>query len=98
LRSLLRDVDHGESPASVVMFTHDAVVTLIRYVCLAMTESEVLDLAAGDPIANASISRLRSASHGPDWTVTVYNDQQHLIVDGDDLRTLHPGEPHVHPA
>jgi broad specificity phosphatase PhoE len=90
LRSFLADLG-----GDTIIFTHDAVITLTRYVCCGLTEREVLDLAAHNPIGNASISRF--ARHQGGWRVVQYNGQDHLL-DGDrDLRTTHPGEPDVHP-
>ncbi len=80
-----------------IIFTHDAVVTMTRYVCCGITEREVLDLAAANPIGNASISRFSQDARGR-WHVLEYNAQDHLVREqGLDLRTVHPGEPDVHP-
>jgi broad specificity phosphatase PhoE len=83
--------------SDTIVFTHDAIITMTRYVCCDLTEGEVLDLAANNPIGNASISRLaRREDHS--WQVLEYNAQEHLVQpDGRDLRTTHPGEPDVHP-
>ena len=92
LRSFLDELTTG----TVLLFTHDAVVTMIRYVCLGLGEIDVLDLAAQNPIGNASISRL--VRHGGVWSVAEYNAQGHLVLaDGRDLRTAHPGDTDVHP-
>lgn len=92
LRSFLAEPVAG----TVMVFTHDAVITMTRYVCLGLGESDVLDLAARNPIGNASISRL--VRRDGDWSVTEYNTQEHLVLpDGRDLRTAHPGDPDVHP-
>ena len=90
LRSYLAELK-GDS----IIFTHDALITITRYVCCGLTEREVLDLAAENPIGNASISRF--VRRGGTWNVAEYNAQDHLVVGGRDLRTTHPGEPHVHP-
>jgi len=79
------------------VFTHDAVIMMTRYVCCRLTEREVLDLAAENPIGNASISRL-ARREDCSWQVLEYNAQKHLVQPGGrDLRTTHPGEPDVHP-
>jgi broad specificity phosphatase PhoE len=82
---------------SVWIFTHDAVVTMFRYACLGLSEAETLELATSDPIGNASITRLVLTSRPRTWQVVDYNVQDHLLVAGEDLRTVHPGEPDVHP-
>jgi broad specificity phosphatase PhoE len=83
----------------VCVFTHDAVIAVCRYVLEAMDERTVLDLAAREPLGNASITKFSDGARaGQGWTVDVYNDQRHLVAsDGSDLRTTHPGERDVQP-
>ena len=69
LASLTGDTDH---------FTHDAIITMTRYLCCGLTEREVLDLAAHNPIGNASISRFTRHENGS-WQVADYNAQDHLV-------------------
>lgn len=89
LRSFLTDL-LADPADRTVLVAHDAVVLLIRYVCEGMTEQEVLDLQAGDPVRNASITRLTFAR--PDgWTLVDYNDVRHLQEQGVAV-TEHRGE------
>jgi broad specificity phosphatase PhoE len=94
LRSFLRDALAAiGTSGTVVVFSHDAVIALLRYVCIPVAEKDLLDLAARVPVANASITELRrSDGH---WLVVRYADQSHLIDGPTDLRTVHPGEPDV---
>lgn len=98
LRTVLPALTMTASSTDVCVFTHDAVIAVCRYVLENMDERSVLDLAAREPIGNASITRCSANGSGGNWTVEVYNDQEHLVApDGTDLRTQHPGEPDVHP-
>lgn len=94
VRSFLADI---RGPGRRVVFTHDAMVMLIRYVCEELDEQTLLDLARANPIGNASVTRLVSAEDGP-WRVVQFNDQSHLVgPDGSDLRTEHSADVDVHP-
>jgi broad specificity phosphatase PhoE len=93
IRSFLRDVPDD---SDVVVFTHDAMVMLFRYVCEHLDEAALLDLVSTTTIGNASISRFRGERGR--WEIVEFNAQDHLISpDGADLRTDHGGDPDVHP-
>lgn len=80
-----------------VVFTHDAMVMLFRYVCENLDEKALLDLSRANTIGNASVTRLIGDGDGP-WRVAEFNEQAHLVgPDGADLRTDHPGDTDVHP-
>jgi probable phosphoglycerate mutase len=96
IRSFLRDVESPRRMERSIIFTHDAVITLFRYVCLEMSEAEVLEVAQAEPVPNASITVL--ALTGDRWSLRASNLQDHLVTaDGEDLRTLHTGETDVAP-
>nr|WP_157155959.1 MULTISPECIES: histidine phosphatase family protein [unclassified Diaminobutyricimonas] len=90
LRSMLIDLDRLESGRRVLIVSHDAVLTLIRYICEHLTEAQVLELASTTPLLNASISRLvRHEADGP-WTLDLYNRVDHLEALGAEV-TVHTG-------
>ena len=88
LRSFLRDVP-GDPDGTVVVFAHDAVVSLFLYVMLRMTEAQLAEHLLTHPIANASITELRS--DGRDWSLQAFADDAHLAAAGLPA-TEHPGE------
>jgi broad specificity phosphatase PhoE len=99
LRSLLLDLDVAEDGQRVMLVTHDAVITLLRYVCESLDEAQVLALAKSDALVNTGVTRLaRDAAGG--WQVTAANLHDHLLpaFAGDDLRTEHPAGPVDHDA
>ena len=92
----------GESWADValrlrsVLVCHDAVILLVRYVLEGMNEQEILDLAAGTSVLNASITRyVRPSGEGP-WTLESFNVADHLAEQGVAV-TEHGGDASVHP-
>lgn len=94
IRSFLADT---AAAGRLVVFTHDAMVMLFRYVCENLDEKTLLDLSRANMIANASVTRLLVGADGP-WCVAEFNEQSHLIgPDGTDLRTDHPADADVHP-
>ena len=95
VRSFLRDLPETDDRDAIV-FTHDAMIMLFRYVCQRLDEAALLDLAAKNTIGNCSITRLRRSGRG--WELVEFNRQDHLVgPDGEDLRTEHGGDPDVHP-
>jgi broad specificity phosphatase PhoE len=88
LRSFLRDVP-GDPDGTVVVFAHDAVVSLFLYVMLRMTEAQLAEHLLTHPIANASITELRF--DGRDWSLQAFADDAHLAAAGLPA-TEHPGE------
>lgn len=87
IRSTLMDLDRVEDGRRVLVFTHDAMVLLFRYVCEDMDEQTVLEMGRNIVIGNASITRLVRTDAG--WKVADFNGQDHLLFDGRDLRTQH---------
>jgi broad specificity phosphatase PhoE len=99
VRSFLRDLDDepdDEISGAVLIAAHDAVVMLFLYVCLGLTEKELLDFAHTNTVTNASVTRLSRASGRGSWTLEVFAHEDHL----EELNvpvTEHPGDRDVHP-
>ena len=99
VRSFLGDLDnqpHEQTSGAVLIAAHDAVVMLFLYVCLGLTEKELLDFAHSNTVTNASVTRLSRSSARGLWTLDVFAHEDHL----DDLNvpvTEHPGDRDVHP-
>ncbi|WP_285113674.1 histidine phosphatase family protein [Leifsonia sp. fls2-241-R2A-40a] len=86
IRSFLRDVPDA---GTVVVFAHDAVVSLFLYVLLRMTEDELAEHLLTHPVANASVTEL--TFDGTGWTLQAFADDEHLTAAGLPA-TQHPGE------
>jgi hypothetical protein len=56
-------------------------VLLIRYVCEGLSEQQVLDIQATDPVRNVSITRLLRRSDRQ-WELLAYNDVGHVQRSG----------------
>jgi len=96
IRSLLVDMERPETPGRVLVAGHDAIVMTFLYVCLGMSERELLDFAQTHTVANASITRLtREGETGP-WTLEAFSLAGHLVEAGAPV-TLHGGDPDVRP-
>jgi broad specificity phosphatase PhoE len=96
LRSVLADVDRRDHAARVLLVSHDAVITLVRYICEGLSEADVLRLAKSTPILNASVTRLvRPGGAGP-WRVELYNSVDHLQESGTRV-TAHAGNRDAQP-
>jgi probable phosphoglycerate mutase len=93
LRSFLRDAPAGDADAGLVV-AHDAVIMLMLYVLLPMSEQELLEFAADHTVRNASITHL-SHREGR-WTVADFSSVTHLVREGAAV-TVHPGSPDVEP-
>lgn len=90
LRSLLMDLERAGDGGRIMLVTHDAVITVLRYICESMDEEQVLALARSEPVVNAGVTRLARVADGS-WTVRGANEQDHLLpaFAGSDLRTEH---------
>jgi broad specificity phosphatase PhoE len=82
LRSFLADRDRlrerdGAHGAEIVV-THDAVILLIRYVLQRLTEDELMDLAHGESVGNASITWLSPDPAGGPWLLHEFGAEEHL--------------------
>lgn len=89
LRSFLSDLERQAAERAVV-FSHDAPIMLIRYICEQLTEQQLLQTGRADPLGNASMTTLRKS--GGQWQLAAYNDVSHLAQTGTPI-TQHPGEP-----
>jgi broad specificity phosphatase PhoE len=89
LRSFLRDLDDVPDGTRVVIICHDALVLLFRYVCERLSEQDVLEIGANDPVKNVSLTQLGRADGG--WRLLRYNDVTHLEESGAPI-TEHRGE------
>ncbi|HYI32208.1 MAG TPA: histidine phosphatase family protein [Glaciibacter sp.] len=96
LRSVLADLDRREPNARVLLVSHDAVISLVRYICEGLSEQEVLRLAKSTPILNASITRLVRPGGTGRWSVALYNSVDHLQESGARV-TAHAGNRDVQP-
>ncbi|HET7723078.1 MAG TPA: histidine phosphatase family protein [Propionibacteriaceae bacterium] len=95
LRSFLHEALAEPHTDRIVLFSHDAVITLVRYVLEGMREADVLALATREPVLNASVTRLRRSRDGA-WELKEYNDVSHLQTAGAPV-THHKGESDVRP-
>ncbi|GGL89208.1 histidine phosphatase family protein [Nakamurella endophytica] len=97
LRTLLADLDRTDDGHRVLVVAHDAVITLVCYVCLGMSEADLLDLAARTTVTNASVTRLsRPAGTGP-WQLDVFAAAEHVAAGGAVI-TEHQGDTGVRPG
>lgn len=88
IRSFARDLDWTDE-RPIVVFAHDAVVSVFLYVFLGLTEAELTEFLVTRVVGNASITSL---VQGPDgaWTVETFSDDSHLTAVGLPT-TEHPG-------
>jgi broad specificity phosphatase PhoE len=77
---LVADADRREGDGAALVFCHDAVVLLMRYVLEGLGEDELLDIARRRTVGNGSITRL--ARTGDGWVATAFDDQGHLVESG----------------
>jgi probable phosphoglycerate mutase len=84
LRGVLREVEQDDPGRRVLIFAHDVVVSMVRYIVEDLDEKALLEGAANSPIGNASLS----SWHRRDgvWTCETYNDSSHI----DDADTAKP--------
>ncbi|MGO4299492.1 histidine phosphatase family protein [Leifsonia sp. RAF41] len=81
IRSFLRDALPSDAKDGVVVvFAHDAVVSLFLYVLLRMSEAELADHLLTHPVANASVTEL--TRDGDEWTLQAFADDTHLTAAG----------------
>jgi len=90
VRSFLSDLNTLPDGTRAVVFCHDALVLIIRYVCEGLTESQVLDIGAQTPVKNVSITHLGRVADGG-WEIRRFNDVAHL-EQSDAPVTRHPGD------
>jgi broad specificity phosphatase PhoE len=76
------------SPETVLVVAHDAVVMLVLYVLLRMTETELLTFSGSHTVRNASVTELQRTDDG--WTLVTFSSVDHLAAEGADI-TVHSG-------
>lgn len=79
LRAVLREIEQDAPGRRIVLFAHDVVVTLVRYVLEDLDEAAIAEAAAASPIANASLSSWNRV--GGVWRPETYNDVSHIDDD-----------------
>jgi broad specificity phosphatase PhoE len=93
LRTWVADLDRVSTAERLLVVSHDVVIALVRYVCEGLDEEQVLEIARGTPLRNASLNRLVREDDGR-WTVSTYDDVSHLRDAGLEA-TEHKGERHA---
>ncbi|WP_433384874.1 histidine phosphatase family protein [Micromonospora sp. KLBMP9576] len=95
LRTLLGDLRRDHEGQRVLLFGHDALVFLTRYLVEGLTEEQLMALTREHVIANCSIT---GWSAGTDGTLTpdVFNDVGHLRAQG--ARPTREDEIHAEPV
>jgi broad specificity phosphatase PhoE len=76
----------------VLLFTHDAVVSLFLYVLLGWTEEQLNAFLMDRVVGNATVTTL--VADGPVWRVEAFSDDAHLTAAGLPA-TEHPGAARV---
>ena len=97
LRSLLADVERADVHGSALIVSHDAVIMLIRYLFEELDESELLDIAASQPIGNGSVTRFVRDDPAAPWRLLEFGVDDHLLAHGVQPTTHggeHPVQPH----
>lgn len=79
LRAVLREIEQDAPGRRIVLFAHDVVVTLVRYVLEDLDEAAIAEAAAASPIANASLSSWNRIDGV--WQPETYNDVSHIDDD-----------------
>ena len=77
---------------TVLLFTHDAVVSLFLYVLLGWTEEQLNAFLVDRVVGNATVTTL--VADGPAWRVEAFSDDAHLTAAGLPA-TEHPGAARV---
>jgi broad specificity phosphatase PhoE len=88
LRSFLGELT-ADAPPTVLVFAHDAVIMLIRYVLEGLDEEQLMTLARAETVANGSLTRI--VRSGDRWEAVGFNEQEHLVAAGAPP-TRHEGE------
>ncbi|MCW3840469.1 histidine phosphatase family protein [Micromonospora yasonensis] len=95
LRALLGDLRRDHAGQRVLLFGHDALVFLLRYLVEGMTEKELLALTRQQVIANCSVTGWSTHRAGR-LTPEVFNDVAHLRRQG--ARPTREDEVHAEPV
>jgi probable phosphoglycerate mutase len=87
-RSVLTEIRLAEGPTLIV--AHDVVVTLCVYVLCRMTDAEILALARGQVVGNATVTTL--VGDGDGWRLESYGDTRHLHTGAAPVTAHHPDD------
>ena len=77
VRSLLTHAELHLDGERLLVASHEAVILLFRYVVEGLTEKEVLDIGAGERMANASLTRYELGDDGV-LHLAAYDEVEHL--------------------
>ncbi|MGR6319278.1 histidine phosphatase family protein [Micromonospora soli] len=95
LRALLGDLRRDHEGGRVLLFGHDALVFLFRYLVEGITEADLLALTRAHSIANCSVTGWSADAAGR-LTLDVFNDVTHLRQEG--ARPTREDEVHAEPV
>ncbi|TDB77425.1 histidine phosphatase family protein [Micromonospora sp. KC723] len=95
LRALLGDLRRDHGGRRVLLFGHDALVFLLRYLVEGLTEAELMDLTRQHVIANCSVTGW-FADTGGRLVPDTFNDVRHLRQHG--ARPTEEDEVHAEPV
>lgn len=76
LRSYLSDLRSDHEGANVIIFAHDVVVLMFRYVIEDLDETAILEIGGRDPVRNCSVTTYRT--HGGRLRLEGYNQMAPL--------------------
>ncbi|GID26998.1 histidine phosphatase family protein [Paractinoplanes brasiliensis] len=80
LRALLRELREDHPDGRVVLFGHEAIVLLVRYLAEGLSEAELMAVAHDTAVANCSISSWRRQDG--ELRPELFNSVEHLHRDG----------------
>ena len=80
LRSFMTTLAAEHAGERVLLFTHDVVVMLFRYLLESLDEATVLEIGRDDPVANGSVTGYRWT--GERWELDGYNVVEPLREEG----------------
>jgi probable phosphoglycerate mutase len=81
LRSVLGDLRRDHEDGRVLIFSHEAIVLLLRYVVEDLTEADLMQLARENTIANCSVTTWRRDGGGL-LSIVDFNRVDHLRREG----------------
>jgi broad specificity phosphatase PhoE len=94
VRSLLGDLDRAadaQPGQPILIVAHDAVVMVFVYVCIGLSETELLEFARTHTVTNASVTKLVRPSGSGLWMLDLFSHDEHLEASGVPI-TMHSGD------
>jgi broad specificity phosphatase PhoE len=82
LRGVLGDLRRDHEGGRVLLFGHEAVVYLLRYLLEGLTEADLLKIARDAALANCSITSWVRRGGAPGMSVVAFNSVDHLKREG----------------